>query len=89
MIAEDRLTHKSRKMLTFALLLSVPVALSGCSTYDDGCDPDYENCSSSGGSSGSFHGTRSGSSTQGDVHSSTSGGSSFFGFGSSGHSSGG
>ncbi|WP_308634132.1 hypothetical protein [Paenibacillus silvisoli] len=83
------------KLLKFALLLAVPVALSGCNTTSYGCDPNYEDCddySGGGGSSGVYY-SGSGSSTKSPSYNSgsgSSGSSSFKGFGSSGsHSSGG
>jgi hypothetical protein len=91
MKAEDRQPHTARKMLAFALLLSVPVALTGCSTYDD-CDPNYETCNTGGGSGGAggYYRTGGGSTTAPDTSAHASGSSSHSGFGSGGgHSVGG
>ncbi|MBP3964140.1 hypothetical protein [Paenibacillus lignilyticus] len=93
------------KLLKFALLLAVPVALSGCNTGSSyNCDPNYEDCDdgyygSSGGTYYSSGGSTTknptynsdgSSSSSGVVKGSGSGSGSFKGFGSSGsHSSGG
>ncbi|MBN2984048.1 hypothetical protein JW799_23130 [Cohnella algarum] len=46
-------------MLTFALLLSVPVALTGCGSLADDCDDDYEVCEDDDGGSGYYYGSKS------------------------------
>ncbi|WP_240633064.1 hypothetical protein [Paenibacillus montanisoli] len=80
---------RQAKLLKFALLLAVPVALSGCNTTNYGCDPYYEDCDDDGGSSGVYY-SGSGSSKKTYSSSGSSSSGSYKGFGSSGsHSSGG
>lgn len=84
----DRLVSKT-KLVAFALLLTVPAALSGCGQQDE-CDPDYDTgCeydSSSGhyyyGGGGYYGGSsRSSSSSSDGSHSGFGSGSSHSSFG--------
>ncbi|MNI57672.1 hypothetical protein D3C76_53780 [compost metagenome] len=79
------------KMLTFALLLTVPAVMTGCTTVTSrsDCDPNYENCEEDGGyrSGGGYYRSGGSSSKSGSDHSSISDSSSYKGFGSGGKSS--
>lgn len=68
-----------KKMVTFALLLTIPAVMTGCNNYDDEDDDDY----SSGGYYGGYYGGSSSKKSSSSGYADSKG-SSYKGFGSSG-----
>jgi hypothetical protein len=87
--ASAKLKAKSQKAIAFALMLTVPVALSGCNTTSSRDCVDYDNdgyCDDNGSRSGGTYITNGKSNKKSSSYKSSSSASK--GFGSSGISSG-